>query len=138
MRDSVRFSSLPGSTPQSIFFGGLFLLRVMDTRVKPAYDAAREVEESDIVFRSLQNRRRHAAADEFADRSRPHRSALALHPICAARPQAADREHCFAGDLRILAAWKPAALSAGGALCAVGRYARRARRHRGAWRIDRP
>jgi hypothetical protein len=34
-------ASLPGLIRQSIFFGRLFLLRVMDTRVKPAYDVAK-------------------------------------------------------------------------------------------------
>ena len=59
------------------------------------------------------------------------------HAICVARPQAGDRGGAAARDLRVFAARKSLALSAGAALSAVGCRARRAGRHHRARRLDR-
>src|SRR5260370_2380518 len=94
-------------------------------------------QEVSLVFCALQDDRHHAVADESPDRRRVARRDLAGHAICVAWPQAHD---CFGNatrDLRIYAACKPAALSAGIAISAMGCRARRARWHCRARRIDR-
>ena len=130
---------IAGLDPAIHLFEDAFLRRVMDTRVKPAYDAAL----------ALQGNLKRCFL------CFPKRSAFMLLPsnfliglgivgliltltrFAAAWPQARLCEHRTAGHLRILAAWKLAALSAGTAISAVGCDAGRARRHRGAGRIDR-
>src|ERR1700688_4176412 len=104
----------------------------MDTQVEPAYDTEYEVrrnvylKEICIVFCALQNARHHAVAHEFPDWRRFIRRDSAGHAICIAWPQAPDcfrRAFC---NMRILAARKMGALSAGVAISAMGCRARRA------------
>src|SRR5258706_16043987 len=116
----------------------------MDTRVEPAYDTEYEVrrnvylKEICIVFCALQNTRYHAVADESPDRRRSLRRDSAGYAICVPWPQAPDcldRAYC---NMRVFAARKMAALSAGVAISAVGCGARRARWYRRPRRIYRP
>src|SRR5437868_13474507 len=117
----------------------------MDTWVCSAYDTeckalceARIREMLSIVLCSFQNARLPAAADEPPDRRRFRRRHPAADALCIARPQAGDNLGAAAGDLRIVAARKLFALSAGIALSAVGGRKRRgAGWHHHSRRIDR-
>ena len=120
------------------FVGRLFLLRVMDTRVKPAYDGVLNTSrEFDVVLCALQDARRVAVADQFPDRARHRRAGAEFHPLCIAWAQAGFCEHRATGILRVLAAGKLAALPAGTAISSVGCEPGRAGRHCRAGRCDR-
>src|ERR1700692_3285134 len=64
-----------------------------------------------IVLRAVQNPRRHAAADQFADRARPRRRASAGAAVGPPRPQADGCVLRAARDLRIFTAGESGALS---------------------------
>src|SRR5258708_5468750 len=116
----------------------------MDTRVEPAYDTEYEVrrnvylKEICIVFCALQNARHYSVADESPDRRGSVRRDSAGYPICIPWPQAPDCFDRASGNMRVFAARKLAALSAGVAISAMGCRARRARWYRRPRRIDRP
>src|SRR4030081_1914739 len=107
----------------------------MDTRVKPAYDTEFRFVATPIrkrvyiVFRALQNPRHHAVADEFPDRTGSPRHSLAGYPICLPWSQAFDCVRCVACNMRIFAARKSPALSAGITISAMECRARHAGRH---------
>src|SRR5438876_6744201 len=79
-----------------------------------------------VVFRSLQDHRLPAVAEQFFDRARPSRCDPAVDAVCEGRAQADGVGDCAACDLRVLAARQFPALSAGAALSEMGRFARRA------------
>src|SRR4051794_22750685 len=93
--------------------------------------------EASLVFCAFQDDRLPADTDEFPDRHRLLRRDSAADTVCVARPQTRDSGGVAVGDLRVVAARKYAALSAGIALSVVGSRARRAGWHHRARCIDR-
>src|SRR6266581_8065009 len=91
-----------------------------------------------LVLRALQNARADAVADQFLDRRRCARRGSPGHAICLPWPQARGGFRPIARNLRIFAARKAIALSAGVPISPMGCRARRAGWHHRPRRIDRP
>src|ERR1700719_3299314 len=90
-----------------------------------------------LVFRAVENARRHGLADESSHWARPGWRAAAGDAVCCGRPQDHDRVDRAARRLCIFAARKSPTVSAGEPVSALGCDARRAGRHCRAGRTDR-
>src|SRR5258706_5017217 len=93
--------------------------------------------EASLVFRALQNAWPDAVANQFPDRPGSLRRDSAGHAMGFAWPQADAGFRRIARNMRIFAAWKAVALSAGVAISSVGCGAGRTRWHHRPRRVDR-
>src|SRR6516162_11269977 len=103
---------------------------------KTAYDAVADILGTSLVFRAVENARRHGAADESVDWARHSRRRAACDAVCVMGPQAPRRSDPAASGFRIYPAREFFLVSARELISTLGSCARCARRHRRAGRGD--